>query len=98
MISVTDLIDTVAFAKMKKITMRTLRYRLRVGHIKPMPEKFKGILLFESDAEIVIPPPIRAGGRPIGSTVAKGAKSPGRWADQKPPKLGEKRGRKIKVK
>lgn len=83
MVSVTDFIDTVAFAQMKKITMRTLRYRIREKQIDPMPVKFKGILLFESDAKIVVPPRRKAGGRPFGSTIKNGAKSPGRWADQK---------------
>lgn len=76
-IELQDFIGSLEFSKMHGLTLRQLSYRLLVGHVEPMPVKFGTKLVFDPDAKIVIPPPIRAGGRPKGSTIANGARKPG---------------------
>jgi predicted DNA-binding transcriptional regulator AlpA len=76
-IDISDFIDSDLFCNMHGITRRTLAYRLLVDQVHPRPIKYGSKHVFEPDAEIIIPPPKKGGGRPKGSTVANGAKKPG---------------------
>jgi hypothetical protein len=74
-ITIDDFIDSAKFAKMLGLKKHQLEYRVKADHVHPRPCKLKNWLVFDPDAEIIIPPPIRTGGRPKGSTIANGAKS-----------------------
>lgn len=76
-ITIHDFITTDKFAQMMGIKKHQLDYRLKCGHIKPEPQKFGCNLIFEADAQIVVPERKKGGGRPKGSTIANGAKSRG---------------------
>ena len=92
-VSIEDFIDSKLFANMQNMTMRQLEYRISLRQVVPMPARFNGAYIFDELAEVIIPEPKRLGGRPKGSTLANGARSPGAWDKQKGRKLSKKRGK-----
>lgn len=87
--SIDDFIDSKKFAAMCGLTKRQLDYRIRLRQVVPAPSLFGYKYIFDANAKILIPPPMKGGGRPKGSTIANGAK---------PPKYPENREIKRKIK